>query len=184
MKKVLKWILIIFIVLFVLVIAIGACSDPATDDTSASNEAMADMTPQQIDMEMYRPVRSAMASYEDLVEKVNGLDTGETSTLDIYDDCRQIIEWRSGWEDTIDSVTNEETQAYADAAHYYVSNVYMIAQDTVDYINEQDMEKLSSVRDGIQTEPAFMDDVVEARRAYLSNAGLTEEEIQQQFDLG
>lgn len=186
MKKALKWILIIFLILLVGLIALVACFGGSSTDeeTSAANEAMADMTPQQIDLEMYRPVRSAKASYEKLVEMIGQLESGESSNIEIYDYCQQVLDWYPGWGDTIESMTNDDTAAYADAADGYVGNVMLIAKDTADFINEQDYDKITSVREGLQLMPAYENDLVEARTAYLSNAGLTDEEIQQQFDLG
>lgn len=184
MKKVVKWVLIVCAVLFVLLFAMVACSDPATEETASNNDAMADMTPQEIDLEMYRPVRSARASYDKLTEMINGLDTGESSTLDVYDYCKQVSDWDLDWSDTAEAMTNEQTAEYGEAAKYYIGNVALIARDTMEYIDKQDMEKLSSIKDGIQLMPIYENDLTTARKAYLSAAGLSEEEIQQQIDLG
>lgn len=184
MKKVVKWVLIICAVLFVLLFAIIACSDPATDETTSSSDATAGMTPQEIDLEMYRPVRSARASYDKLTDMINGLGTGESSTLDVYDYCKQVSDWAVDWSDTAEAMTNDQTSEYGEAARYYIGNVALIARDTMDYIDEQDMEKLSTIKDGIQLMPTYEADLLTARKAYLSAAGLSDDEIQKQIDLG
>lgn len=185
MKKVVKWVLIIFVVLFVLLIGLASCSDPSTDDSSASNESTAEMTPQEIDLEMYRPVRSAQASYEKLQTMMVQLDTGETSLAELYDYCKQVKDWGLDWSNTIDSVTTDDNAEYAEAAGYYVKGVaYGVASNLMKYIDENDYDAYSGAKDAMSLLPMYENEIDTARKAYLSAAGLSEEEIQQQIDLG
>ena len=181
-KKALKIILIIFVICIAGLVALLACVD--TDTQEPTDEATADMTPQEIDMEMYRPIRSAGASYDKLIEMIGQLETGESTTSDVYDYCQQVSDWSSDWKDTIDSMTDESTQAYADAASEYVANVVLMARDLMEYIDEESYEALNSAKEGVQLMPACESNLTTARTEYLSSAGLTDEEIQQQFDLG
>ena len=66
MKKALKWILIIFVVVFVGSAFIAGFFGGSSEETSAPNEATADMTPKEMDLEIYGAVRSAAASYNKL----------------------------------------------------------------------------------------------------------------------
>ena len=185
MKKIVKWVLIIFVVLFVLLIGIASCSDPSTDESSASSESTAEMTPQEIDLEMYRPVRSAQASYEKLQTMMVQLDTGETSLAELYDYCKQVKDWGLDWSNTIDSVTTDDNAEYAEAAGYYVKAVsYGVASNLMKYIDDNDYDSYSSAKDSISLLPTYESEVTTARKAYLSSSGLSEEEIQQQIDLG
>jgi len=187
MKKALKWILIIFLILLVGLIALVACFGGSSTDeeTSAANEAIADMTPQQIDLEIYGAVRSAAASYNELNTMMQQLDTGETSLLELYDYCEQVKDWGLDWSDKVDAMTNDDTAEYAEAAGTYVKAVaFGIATPLMEYIDENKMEDLSDANETLGLMPAYFLEVESARSAYLSNSGLSEEEIQQQFDLG
>lgn len=185
MKKIVKWVLIIFVVLFVLLIGIASCSDPSTDESSATSESTAEMTPQEIDLEMYRPVRSAQASYEKIQTMMVQLDTGETSLAELYDYCKQVKDWGLDWSNTIDSVTTDDSAEYAEAAGYYVKGVaYGVASNLMKYIDENDYDSYSGAKDAMSLLPMYESEIDTARKAYLSAAGLSEEEIQQQIDLG
>lgn len=185
MKKALKWVLIIFLILLVGLIALVACFGGSSDETSAPNEATADMTPQQIDLEIYGAVRSAAASYNELNTMMQQLDTGETSLLELYDYCEQVKDWGLDWTDKVDAMTNDDTAEYTEAAGTYVKAVaFGIATPLMEYIDENKMEDLSDANETLGLMPAYFLEVESARSAYLSNSGLSEEEIQQQFDLG
>lgn len=185
MKKIVKWVLIIFVVLFVLLIGIASCSDPSTDESSATSESTAEMTPQEIDLEMYRPVRSAQSSYEKIQTMMVQLDTGETSLAELYDYCKQVKDWGLDWSNTIDSVTTDDNAEYAEAAGYYVKGVaYGVASNLMKYIDENDYDSYSGAKDAMSLLPMYESEIDTTRKAYLSAAGLSEEEIQQQIDLG
>lgn len=185
MKKALKWILIIFVVVFVGSAFIAGFFGGSSEETSAPNEATADMTPKEIDLEIYGAVRSAAASYNKLNTMMQQLDTGETSLLELYDYCEQVKDWGLDWADKVDAMTNDDTAEYAEAAGTYVKAVaFGIATPLMEYIDENKMEDLSDANETLGLMPAYFLEVESARSAYLSNSGLSEEEIQQQFDLG
>lgn len=184
MKKFLKWLLIVLVSTLFIIVAIIACVDPSAD-VGTTNKAMADMTPQQIDLELYRPVRSAIASYNDISNMMQQLDTGEASLLDLYDTCKQVKDWELKWTDTIESMTNDDTAEYAEAAKDYVMSVsYGLATPIMDYIDNKEIESLSEAKETLKLLPAYYLNVESARSAFLSKSGLTEEEIQQQLALG
>ena len=175
------FILLILAVLVVAISSIGGSEDSPNDATDATEG----MTPQQIDLEMYRPVRSAQASFEELNNMMLQLDSGQTSLAEIYDKCEQVKDWGIEWTDIIDSMTTEETAAYAEAAENYVQAVsYGLASSLADYIDENDYECYSTAKDALTLIPVEEETLNQARRDYLADAGLTEEEIQQQIDLG
>lgn len=184
MKKFLKWLLIVLVSTLFIMVAIIACVDPSTDE-GTTNKAMADMTPQQIDLELYRPVRSAMASYNDISNMMQQLDAGEASLSDLYDTCKQVKDWGLKWTDTIETMTNDDTAEYAEAANDYVMSVsYGLATPIMDYIDNKEMESLSEAKETLKLLPSYYLNVESARSAFLSKSGLTEEEIQQQLALG
>lgn len=182
-KKALKIILIIFVICIAGLVALLACVD--TDTQEPTNEVTADMTPQEIDLELYGAVRSASASYDKLYTMMQQLDTGETSLLELYDYCEQVEDWGLDWSDKVDAMTDDATAEYAEAAGNYVKAVaFGIATPLKEYIDENNMEDLSDANETLGLMPAYFLKVESARSAYLSESGLTEEEIQQQFDLG
>lgn len=127
---------------------------------------------------------SPLASYNELNTMMQQPDTGETSLLELYDYCEQVKDWGLDWADKVDAMTNDDTAEYAEAAGTYVKAVaYGIATPLMEYIDENKMEDLSDANETLGLMPAYFLEVESARSAYLSNSGLSEEEIQQQFDL-
>lgn len=102
-----------------------------------------------------------------------------------YDYCEQVKDWGPDWADKVEAMTNDDTVEYAEAAGTYVKAVaFGIATPLMEYIDENKMEDLSDANETLGLMPAYFLEVESARSAYLSNSGLSEEEIQQQFDLG
>lgn len=156
--------------------------------TNSSVESSESSDPNQIkdaakstDMDIiYRAVRSARAFNEEIAKKIEAQgDLGE-----LYTYCDTARDSMSNSMDEIKAVEDESAEDYKEAAHGYISNVYMIAKYIQDFINNQDYDALKSAQESIQAMPYAEEQVLTARKAYLEQAGLTTEEIDTQISLG
>ena len=143
---------------------------PATTSQDESKK-----TAGENDLAIYKPVRSAKASYEKLSGMIQQLGTGETTIVDVYSYCEQVKDWCSDWKDEFDEIKDESAEAYIDASNGYVSTVYMIAHD---------LSKLESAKESISIMPGAEQIVNDARNEYLAAAGFTDEEIAARIDIG
>ena len=152
---------------------------PATTSQDESKK-----TAGENDLAIYKPVRSAKASYEKLSGMIQQLGTGETTIVDVYSYCEQVKDWCSDWKDEFDEINDESAEAYIDASNGYVSTVYMIAHDLSKYIDDEDFSKLESAKESISIMPGAEQIVNDARNEYLAAAGFTDEEIAARIGIG
>lgn len=149
-----------------------ACS--GSEDTTEPAE---EKTAQQIDLDIYKPVRSATASYNEINAMVEQMGAGESTLQELYDYCQQTIEWCRGWDEELDAITAEGTEDYTEIAHTYIANVGSLAIYLSDYINEESMEDLQKANDTLPLIPSILTQVDTARETYLTDAGYSSEEV-------
>lgn len=150
----------------------------ACSSSESAEPADEEMTAQQIDLAIYKPVRSAAASYDKINTMVDQMSTGEATTEDLYTYCQQTIDWCSGWVDELDAITDSGAEDYTDVARTYVTNVGSLAIYLSDYIGENDMSALQKASDTRPLIPGILTQVNTARETYLVDAGYSSEEVE------
>lgn len=160
---------------------ISTPTNSSADSSEPSDSNQIKDAAKSTDMDIiYRAVRSARAFNEEIAKKVEA--QGELDELYTY--CDTARDSMSDSMDEIKAVEDEAAEDYKEAAHGYISNVYMIAKYIQDFINNQDYDALTSAQESIQAMPYAEEQVLTARKAYLEQAGLTTEEIDTQISLG
>lgn len=182
MKKALKIILIVLVVLVVACIALVALVGSSDSDSTKN------MTPEEIkttagekDLEIARSIWSAKQYQVKLADKVQTMGTGETDLLDVYSYAGETKDFVGNLLTTVKAVDMADGTAaeYQNAAEGYISTVYMIANDLRDYVDNEKYSSLESVQKNLQIIPTAETQFLDARTAYLKDAGYTDEEIAQ-----
>lgn len=112
-----------------------------------------------------------------LNESLGGLETGSSNLLDIYDLCEDIKDHIPDFDNRLDEIDDDTIEDYRDIVSGYLWNYYSIADDIIDYIDNNKMASLSNAQEGIQLIPTYLNMIDEAREAYLTQAGFTVEEV-------
>lgn len=82
----------------------------------------------------------------------------------------------SGFRDRLEEVNDSAVENYVDKADSYISNLWLIAKDISDYIDDGKMSDLSDAKEGIVLIPTYQTRVLDARSEYLLASGLTQDE--------
>lgn len=130
--------------------------------------------PKAADLAIYKPCRSAIAS----ADKITALiDAGNKDELLAY--CEQVTDWGEGWLDELEAIKYEGTEDYISTATGLVSTVYMIASDLLTYNEDEDgdTEALHKASQNISIMPEATNKLDTARESFLTNAGLTDDEV-------
>lgn len=181
-KKALKTLGIVIIALVVIFIALVAALGTGDSETAKN------MTPEEAktaagekDLEIARSVWSAQQYQVKLADKVQTMDSGETDLLDVYSYAGETKDFVGNLLTTVKAVDMADGTAaeYQDAAEGYISTIYMIANDLRDYIDNEKYSSLEAVQKNLQIIPTAETQFLDARTAYLKDAGYTDEEIAQ-----
>lgn len=129
-------------------------------------------TPQAVDLAIYKPCRSAIASADKITTLI---DAGNKDELLAY--CEQVTAWGEGWLNELDAIEYEGTKDYISTATGVVSTVYMIASYLLTYNEDGDTEALQKASQNISIMPQAISDLDTARETFLTTAGLTEGEV-------
>lgn len=155
--------------------------DAGTQDADDEPEAL---TPEEAKdlAERVDGVYSVAAKYAEryygiLVDDMSGLETEESSLLDVYGTCEDIKEYMKNYSDQLDTVEDPAAGEYKDAVYYYIWNIYAIADDLIKYIDDEKMEDLESAEEGMSLIGYYTNEIASARINYLQGVGFTEEEI-------
>lgn len=154
-----------------------ASSTEAASSTVALSPEEVKKAAEVTDLNIARPVWIAKQYWENINERMGGLDTGETDLLDLYSYCNDAADFMLEQVRAIDDVEDENAQAYKDAAASYISVVWSISSDLVKYIDNLEMETLDKVKENISLLSIAESEFNDARTEYLTAAGFTEEEI-------
>lgn len=128
--------------------------------------------PKAADLAIYKPCRSAIASADKLTTLI---DAGNKEELLTY--CEQVTDWGSDWLDELEAIEYEGAENYISTATGLVSTVYMIASDLLTYNENGDTEALHKASQNISIMPEATNKLDTAREAFLTNAGLTNDEV-------
>lgn len=159
-------------------------STPPAESTPAAQEKTA--SPEEIkahagenDLEIASAVWSAKQYNGNLSEQIQGMSTGETALADVYAYAGETQDFMRELLDRVDAVelSSEVGTAYKDAAHSYISNIYLISTDMREFIDTNEYSKFESVQEGLQVVSYAESEFTDARTAYLKDAGFTDEEI-------
>lgn len=188
-KKPTLWIIIAVIAVIAIIGNMGDSNTIDTNQSSSSTSAVEaqSMTPEEIkdaaaenDLNIARPVMIAYRYYNNLNDKMAGLDTGETSLLDVYSYCEEMYDFLLDQYGTLNDMENDtegEYTEYLEAAEGYVATAMFIPDKIIDYIDNDSMDSLQDAQENISLLPYAESEFNDAREAYLKAAGFTDEEI-------
>lgn len=146
------------------------------------------MTPEEIkasanekDLDIARSVWSAQKYEMNLSEKIQGMGTGETSLMDVYSYAGETKDFAAELLSRVEEVDMDSDVAkeYQETAHEYIATIYVMANDIREYVDTQDAASLEAVQQNLQLIPVAEAQFLDARTAYLKEAGYTDEEIAQ-----
>lgn len=164
MKKCIT-IILSFILMFA-IIGCGGNSEPA-DPKQAAKE---------FDSTVWSAVLAAESTMQDLSTTMNSATIGEVSLLELYDTADSAKQYLGELSISFSS-KGKDAEKYVEAAQNYIINTQIIASGICDYINTQEMQYLSDANGRIDSVTTYLIEVVSARMEYLTNAGLSDEEI-------
>lgn len=128
--------------------------------------------PKAADLAIYKPCRSAIASADKITALV---DAGNKDELLAY--CEQVTDWGEDWLDELEAIEYEGAEDYISTATGVVSTVYMTASDLLTYHEDGDTEALHKASKNISIMPEATNKLDTAREAFLTSAGLTNDEV-------
>lgn len=161
-------------------------NNSSVDTKEKNNEESSEEKKQQTksnDLIIYTTAEMAERYYNILVEDMAGLETGESTLLDVYSTCEDLKEYMPKYSDHLDEVEDDTAKDYIKAVNNYVWNIYTISDNLIEYINENKMSALSDAKDGISLSSTYALKVVSERTNYLSQAGFTTDEIIEIMDV-
>lgn len=135
------------------------------------------------DLMIYTTAEMAEKYYNILVEDMAGLETGESTLLDVYSTCKDLKEYMPKYSDHLDEVDDDTAEAYIKAVNNYVWNIYVVSDNLMEYIDENKMSALSDAKDGISLSSTYAIKVASERMNYLSQSGFTADEISEIMDV-
>lgn len=183
--------------LFPILIVIIACAilfSPSSDDkdtapengsesnTSASvSNVEPTLTPEEMkesastaDRSIYLSLKNSKVYFNNLSDM---LDKGTHSDLELYAYCEEIEKYTRSFSDHLTEINDDAAKDYKIAVRDAIGNITLIATDTKQYLDDEKMEHLRNIQDGIGLMPAYEENVTQARTAYLKQAGFSDEEI-------
>ena len=176
-----KHILTVFLSLAILLSLSGCSTNEISQSSSqsASTELSAEEqknVAESADLQISTAVEMSKNYYDVLSERMDGLETGEFSMLDVYTTCEEMKEYLRGFRDHVDEVEDENAEDYKDAAKSYIANISVIADDVMAYVDNGEISTLSDIQEGVRLISYCQTMVDEARENYLALYGITGEE--------
>ena len=124
---------------------------------------------------IYTSVKMSDSYFSILKNSISDLESG-TTLLETYETCEDMMRVLSGFRDRLEEVNDSAVENYVDKADSYISNLWLIAKDISDYIDDGKMSDLSDAKEGIVLIPTYQTRVLDARSEYLLASGLTQDE--------
>lgn len=124
---------------------------------------------------IYTSIKMSDSYFSILKNSISDLESG-TSLLETYETCEDMMRVLSGFRDRLKEVNDSAVENYVDKADSYISNLWLIAKDISDYIDDGKMSDLSDAKEGIVLIPTYQTRVLDARSEYLLASGLTQDE--------
>lgn len=131
---------------------------------------------------VYISVKYTEKYFDILQESIESLENSESSLLDVYSTCEDMRNVLSGFIDRLQEINDSVINSYIESAKNYISNINLIAKEIMDYIDNDDMSKLSSAKEGIALIQSYKTMFLDEREKYLLSCGFTEEEADNLLD--
>lgn len=191
-KKIYKkwwfWLIIIIIGIG----AIGSEGEDAPENESASAEVQDEQSePEkqkettesaiQADAEIHKIVMASEGTAKVLTDSMSSVGSG-INAFELYELAKQAQENHKGFHRSVTSLQNDNNKDYITQVQYYILNNKSVADDLIKYIDKNEMKYLSKAKERIEATPNHVMSVVSERMKYLSEQGLTSEEIQTILD--
>lgn len=147
--------------------------DDKKDDDVVDKKAAAIET----DKKIYEIVLAAEKTSNTLNEGMSLVGNGQGSLLDLYDLAKAAKENHFSYYSALSKLQNKKNKDYIEAAQLYVINSQNIAEDIMKYIDKNEMKYLSRAKENMQSVSNYVLALAGTRMEYLSNQGLTDDEI-------
>ena len=131
---------------------------------------------------VYISVKYTEKYFDILQESIESLENSESSLLDVYSTCEDMRNVLSGFIDRIQEINDSVINSYIESAKNYISNINLIAKEIMDYIDDNEISKLSSAKEGIALIQTYKTMFLDEREKYLLSCGFTEEEADNLLD--
>lgn len=112
-----------------------------------------------------------------LQQGVDAFSDGGGSALDLYDLAKTAKESQFNLDSSLSDLKDEHNKKYIDACRAYVVNGQIFADKLMKYLDEDKLEYLSEAKECIADSDAYILSVIAERSAYLSEQGVSDEEI-------
>lgn len=166
------------VILLFSVSACGGKKEGNNASSESSNEVAEDSKQSAIDFDakLWDIVTRSEAAQNSLYAAMSSLSDGETALLDVYDSAKSAEEAQLELSLEI-SYGESETQSYVDAVINYVINAQKVASSLKSYIDTNEMSHYSEANEYLEKAQTYAIEVVTERMSYLSDVGLSDEEI-------
>lgn len=165
----------------ILLFSVSACGGKKEGNNASSespNEVAEDSKQSAIDFdsELWSIITTSENFTTDLLTMLDEVSTGESTLLDVYDSTKTMVYAQNDLRSSIPK-GDENADEYISAANTYILNAFGIASNLQQYIDTNEIKYLSDAKSSIESAQTYAIEVVAQRMAYLSDAGLSNEEI-------
>lgn len=149
-------------------------------DASESSEELGEISHDEIlanDDSIYLYVLKSEKITNILREAIVSFGNQEITSLELYDLAKKAKESQLSFFRGLTSLQNDYNKDYLEACEMYVSNGRELANYLIKYLDKEKIKDLSSAKECLENMDAYTLSVVTQRMTYLSNCGISDEEI-------
>lgn len=185
---------IIFSLALLMMALLTACgdeppkSDPTAQQSSTEAESLTTEKEKQeveaakalaivLDGQIYDNVLRSEETTKLLQEGVQLVSSGKGNMLELYDLAKTTKETQLTLFTNLSKLQDKNNPAYIEAAQMYIANNKSFSEKLMKYIDKNDMKYLSQAKECIENSESYALSVISTRMGYLSEQGLTDEEI-------
>lgn len=112
-----------------------------------------------------------------LTESIVSFSNQEITSLELYNLAKTAKENQSTFSLNLEKLRNDNNKAYVEACELYVYNGHEFANNLMKYLDKNEMKYLSEAQSCMEKKDTYVLSVVKERISYLSNNGISDEEI-------
>lgn len=134
------------------------------------------LSPKELDNEVWSTFSLSEKANEELQISMQQVANGEITDLDFYNVCKNTDKLQSQY--YLDyPAYDKESEAYVRAGEEYSTNVGLIAESLVKYIDKNEIKYLSKAQEYSERTGDFKLNVINSRMQFLQDSGFTQDEI-------
>lgn len=155
--------------------AVASSGDPAASSSAPTASEESKEAAKSVDAEIFAICTSAEKDYQTFMDLVA---SGSASDLDAYNTAKTLksnLEYYNYKQ--LSAVKGDGIEDYKQSASLYLYTMGDVADKAMEYLDDPITSKLSKFQDATSTVQNYLYDVVAKRLAFLSDAGLSADEI-------